>query len=462
MSLQDATKSFGQRLLTAGFAERPGLNDAEGDRESFTDYDAALGALFDRAIRGEQVVDIELSKKRSKSDRVELRIDAGPRQALAEILAPEVQQGKGVWYLPESDKQLIGLGQYGHWSKVEPRFANSAADAERASTSLDSVDAIVLWAALIPVFEALYLPIKLRSGHWLGDRRPELMAKDWAKVDQTYRLLGLDRQPLATFHDGKGWAELDINGVINARAALIDTWRNAPADFGHRAVYFSIDRVLERYYSKAKDGKAQRAKVLNKGLERALTAGFGGDWLSFIEYLGEQVHPAEKISTSVEPTSIVAGGSKDQRDAAAAATGVSADQIEKILSSFWGGAASSPVEQRVEVMRDWWREFDRIHAEQAPGKPSLWGLIGDRHADTMPTFDDGRYDVQASQRLPEDLNERIAELWATMVLPRYPGVLVSEPFPNAGFAESFGRSGLALAWDHLDLLVHLRGPVQSD
>ena len=76
--------------------------------------------------------------------------------------------------------------------------------------------------------------------------------------------------------------------------------------------------MAERYYKKAKDGRAERTKVLNKGLERALTAAFGGDWLAFLDYLGEPIHPAEKISTSVEPTTLVVSGDEERRRKAAA------------------------------------------------------------------------------------------------------------------------------------------------
>jgi len=447
--MSSTPQSYGARFATADPEQRAELHLVEGKREEFAAYDEVLGRLLERTIRGEEVIDLQFAKRRTETEVATLRVDERERGVLAAVLAPEAQQARGVWYLPESHKALVGLIEYGHWAEVEPRFSISAADAHRASLALDTVDAIVTWAALEPVLEALYLPIKLRSGYWLGDRRPDQMEKDWAAVRHTYSLLGIAEGSLELFVDGRRWAGLSIDEVVDARRQLMDAWRSAPEDVGARAVALLVDPLVERYYKKAKNGRAERTKVLNKGLERSLTAVFGGDWLAFLDYVGEQPHPAEKISTSVEPTTLVVSGEQERREKAAAATGVPVEEIDAILSAYWGDAEGSPVERRADVMRRWWREFDEAHAVQSPGDPSMWGLIGDRHEDVMQSVEDGRFTRQAYQQLSNPLIEEIEQLWGTVVLPRWPEVLVSEPFPHAALAEAFGPG--ASLWHEIAL-----------
>ena len=429
--------TFGARLAAEPPAGRFALHAAEGRREEFADYDRVLAGLFDRAIRGDQIVDLELATRRTDTDVARLRIADDEREILAATLAPAAQQARGGWYLPEGDRPLVGMVEFSRWAGAAPRFAISAADAERAAVSLDTPDAIALWAALEPVMALLYLPLKLRSGYWLGDRRPDQMEQDWATVDATYAALGIDTAPLATFKDGRSWATLTIEEVIAARLALVEAWRSAPAEVGERAIVQLVGRLAERYYLKAKNGVAQRTKVMNKSFERTLSGAFGGDWLAFVRYLGEQVHPAEQIATAVAPTSLLVSG-RDRAAQAAAATGVPLDEIQRMLEAYWGGQENSPVERRAQLMREWWRAFDELHARQAPGMPSLWGLLGDRFEDTGHSFEDGRYTSRGYELLPAHLNRRVDELWGTAVLPRWPQTLVTEPYTQASFAATLG------------------------
>lgn len=429
--------TFGARFAAASPAERAALHTGEGDRQAFADYDRVLSDLFDRAIRGTQILDVALTTRRTESDVITLKVADEERAVLAGVLAPEAQQARGGWYVPAADKPLVGMVEFARWANAEPRFSISAADAQRAAVKLDTPDAIAVWAALEPVMELLYLPLKLRSGYWLGDRRPDQMEKDWATVDTAYAAFGIDTTPVAMFKDGRGWATRTIDEVIAARQALLNAWKSAPPDVGERAIVLLISRLVERYYAKAKHGMVQRTKVMNKGLERALTGAFGGDWLAFLRYLGEQVHPAEQIATAVEPTSLLVSG-RDRAAQAAASTGVPVEEIERMLAAYWGGHEDSPVEQRARVMRGWWRAFDELHARQAPGMPSLWGLLGDRFEDTGQNFDDGRYTRHGYRLLPAEISAQVDALWGTAVLPRWPQALVTEPYPQASFAETLG------------------------
>lgn len=436
MTTEAAT--FGARFVAASPADRAALHLAEGDRGSFSDYDRVLGDLFVRAIRGAQLFELTEAPRRTESDVITLKVGEAERSVLAGVLAIEAQQERGAWYVPEADKPMVGMVEFARWADAEPRFSISAADTERAAVRLDTPDAIVVWAALEPVMKLLYLPLKLRSGYWLGDRRPDQMEKDWAKVDAAYATLGIDTAALSTFKNGREWATLTIDQVIAARQALLTAWKSAPRDVGDRAIALLISTLVERYYAKARNGLAQRTKVMNKDSERTLTGAFGGDWLAFVRYLGERVHPAEQIATAVEPTSLLVSG-RERTALAAASTGVPAAEIERVLSAYWGGETDSPVERRAGVIRDWWQAFDALHACQAPGMPSLWGLLdGERFEDTAQNADDDPYNPRAYRLLPANINARVEALWGTAMLPRWPQALVTEPYPQASFAETLG------------------------
>jgi hypothetical protein len=432
--------SLGAEIAKVEPADRFALHQAQGDRTRFSATDGLLANLAARCIRGEQVLGVTPGKSKISPDHIKiLGLSAQDRDALEAGYGRAHHGERGAWYLPESERLLPGLVQVAWWAKEQPRFALHSADAERAGVALDSVDPILVWAFLQPLMEALYLPLKLRSGYWVGDRRPDQMAKDWAAVDHTYATLGIDAtEPLAAFKDGRRWADLAGAEVIDLRNSLLRCWAEAPEGVGARALCWHIDRLLDRYYSKAKNGQAERSKVLNKTLERSLSAAFGGDWLALTAYAGEQVHASERISTSVESTAIVVPG-QGAAHQAAEATGVSAAEIERILAAYWEGSTETPVDRRVGTMRQWWQAFDELHARQAPGMPSLWGVVSEGHEATAPRNDsDGVFNPGGYRRLGPEVCARVEELWPTEVLPRWPDHLVTQPYPHAGMAGALG------------------------
>ena len=137
------------------------------------------------------------------------------------------------------------------------------------------------------------------------------------------------------------------------------------------------------------------------------------------------------------------------------AHGLHEADVQKMLAAFWQQSDhASPVEQRVHVLKRFWNEFDALHTRQAPGMPSLWGLVQD-HAYVHPRVegvggrqrDDAADDSDGDavyaprlyeQLLPAELNADIVRLWGTTMLPRWPDRLVTEPAPHARLAEAFG------------------------
>jgi hypothetical protein len=443
--MTDGPHSLGQRLAGGAAAERVASHQ-RSDRSKHTDYDETVGRIVAAALRGDRVLDVKPAKKRTENDRITLvGVDQAGRQSIDDMLLPDTQRARGAWYLPEGETLAVGIVHQAWWSVQEHRLALSAADAERAAVKLDTADAIVAWAVLAPVFELLWLPLKHRSGQWLGERRPELMAKDWPRIDALYQALGIDLAPLDIYRSPDGWADRADADVLAARDALLAAWAAAPDDVGQRVIAWHIDQLVDRYYAKAKNGLAERAKVLHKATERSLTAAFGGDWLDFLNYIGEAAHPSEKITTAVPETALLASG-KDKVAQAAQATGLPVEEIERVLAAYWDGAEHTPVDERVAVIERWWTAFDDTHARQAAGMPSLWGLLGDRMGETAPWLEqDGRYTPRGFAMVGEGLVADIERLWGTTLLARWPDRLVTEPMPPSRRPSAW-RRGSGTSW----------------
>ena len=87
-------------------------------------------------------------------------------------------------------------------------------------------------------------------------------------------------------------------------------------------------------------------------------------------------------------------------------------------------------------MKQWWHEFDRIHAAQKPGDRPLWGLVDE----PIYTVDNPRaptpYGYQ--QLLPAATVSDVDRLWDGLTLDRWPELTVSEFQPHRLMAEAFG------------------------
>lgn len=154
----------------------------------------------------------------------------------------------------------------------------------------------------------------------------------------------------------------------------------------------------------------------------------------------EQIHKEPATTpreNSLSPVN-VQPGEKDRQIEAAAATSLSEKKAEQIA---YAGHASL-IKRRVAVMKKYWHVFDEIHARQAEGmKPLRAGQIlnplsvGFEHPFPLQLPDlYPRY----QQLLPADLLAEIDQLWGTILLPRWPERIVSEPFPHELFLETFG------------------------
>ena len=147
-------------------------------------------------------------------------------------------------------------------------------------------------------------------------------------------------------------------------------------------------------------------------------------------------------------TKLFVGAAPSRVAAVAAEHGLPADEVERILGTFLGRhAGSSPVEERVVVMRRWWDSYDAAHAAQKPGMRSLWGLVDEGIIvfGNEQASESGRY----QSVLPQDIVAEVDQLWDGVTLARWPERIVSEFYPHRQMARAFGPA--LEFWDGLAL-----------
>jgi hypothetical protein len=342
----------------------------------------------------------------------------------------------------------VGVINFPQTFGAQPRFAGGLVWEERARVVLrDSPDSVLAWAVLEPLFEQLFLPFELR-GRLVGMRSREDQLNAWASVDELLASLEIDlADELAIMRYGGGWSRLRSAEQLEAKKRLLAGLASHATP--ELASCYRVHRLLPliaRYYNKAKDGRARRQQVLTRPLERTLSGFFGGDWLAFLDYLGEKPHQDEEIALAIPETRLLTGGTKTAATIAAE-KGLPAAEVERMLATFWETSAvrapgmNSPMAERVAVLEDFWRPFDDLHARQASGMPSLWGLVEDsREIRIGWDAPDWYHARQYEELLPAKLNRAIERLWGSIMLPRWPDRLVSEIAPHALMAEAFGAA----------------------
>ena len=441
--MTEALQSFGRRLLsTRAIDDCLALEASTGRLEEFADADSLIGDLLVSALRGSRIAKVTDDDVRGASASI-LSLSESKRDLLRHAFELGRQQERGAWYLPDHVSLKVGLTNLVAHFREQPRFAMGIASEERAKVALKtSADAMCLWASLEPFFESLWLPLELR-GPLAGTLSRDEFGEQWHTVEAFFEATGLNGgEVLARFGYGSGWHGLAAAEQIERKGAFIESMsRQVSAKTVVRFRAFQIRRLVERYYAKAGNrGEAERRKVLTKAYQPILSGVFAGDWLAFLKYIGEAPHPNEQIATSLpEPRLYVTGTSKVAE--VATAENLPVAEVERMVAAFWerGGAQRSPVEERVEVLRKYWRAFDEIHARQKPGMQSLWGLIEERGLLSLNDSREGWYRSQLYRTLlSQELLRDIGNLWGGVTLPTQPERVVTEIFPHALMAECFG------------------------
>jgi hypothetical protein len=459
-----SSETFGARYLSLQSAqERLDFEREESRRAGFDAVDAQLDDIVLRALRGEQVIRVSRPENRREHDGVHLEVSGKMRPALDEHFAVERQQDRGAWYIPHASGLSVGVVHTVHWWQLNRRFVVGMALRDTAGTSFDTSDAVVIWSALEPLFEDLFLPLKLRSAR-LAPKTRDKQLPYWEKIIRpAYEALSHGADAVSQYGPGTGWAELDADGVMARRDALLSSWAQADIDTARRLRTYRISRLVEHYYSKAKNGRALRRRVTTNGLDRALTAYFAGDWLAFLAYLGEEPDPNDEVTTALPKPQLIVG-SAQRAATVAAAHGLPAEEVERMLDAFWNGSGgTSPVEERTNALRRFWQELDAIHKRQQRGMKALWGLmdpsglhVGGPVGDSSDGYNPGLEKELLSSELLADLKR----LWRTKPF-KSPERLVTEPAPTSAAAKALGPA--FVFWQELGVSVWFicEGPTRS-
>jgi hypothetical protein len=356
----------------------------------------------------------------------------------------ERQQARGAWFLPEEVSLRVGMLNLPANFRSYPRFPSTITWEEYGQVSLaDSADALLVWAILEPLFEALFQPFILR-GRLTGSKSREEQLKSWHAVDVVLETLGFTvSQELAVMRYGGGWHTLRSGEQLAVKQRILAALAGqGDPGMGARYRAYCMRLLLDHYYKKAKaDGRVTRKQALTKPLEGLIAGYFGGDWLAFLTYIGEEPHPEEQIVTALPKTHLHIG--RTSRAAKVAAQmGIPVEEVERMLAAYWQqDSSASPIEQRVDLLHRYWQAFDEIHLHQREGMKPLWGFVEE------PSYFDF-YNLLSSpyqprlylQLLPKPLLSEIERLWGTVMLPRWPDRIISEPFPHMLLAETLGEA----------------------
>lgn len=442
--------TFGRRIVGATAEDTLIAEAAAGRDGRFTSLDAFLGHIAASSFAGHPVVGVTKARRGAKTDSVTvLGIEAEHRQLLDDSYRLGRQEAKGAWFLPQEVSLKYGLCNLPALTAKQPRFAMNAARDAVAKVDLGTNgDALAVWSLLIPLFTDLLAPINARTATGKLPSPDEQVAA-WKAIEDTYRNIGLELDAqLATMRYGGSWSRLRIDAQTDAKQAFVAALAaNVGANTIRRWRVHATQPLVAAYYRKAKSGPPLARAVLTKPLQTRLAGLFGGDWLDFLDYIGERPNEGEKIAAALPEPRLYVGGSA-KAAAVAAEHGLTVDEVERMLSALLGRSTGrSPVEERVAVLRRWWEAFDEAHAAQRPGMPPLWGLVDEG----IELIASGQGSIPGLYRdlLPADLCAEIDRLWDGVTLPRWPERIVSEFHPHRQMAETFGAA--AALWNGVAL-----------
>jgi len=418
------------------------LERENGHSAKFTELDNLISELAVRGLRGEKIVSMSIDEMHNGAVEIH-NLTVSQQQFIRDKYDFARQRECGSWTLPE--KEYIDVG----WLNLTKNFGDfshfpmSIADSELCRVKLEtSPEAVFLWSVFSPFQGKISFPIKLRS-KLAGVYDFEELKNIWNDLDTFYAALGItDVDAMNVFRFRGGWSKLSSRAEqLNAKKKLLqELSSNINASTGTFYRLYALRSLIEQYYKKAKsDGIVKRKQVITKAFQPLLTGFFGGDWLALVEYLGERPHPDEQIVTALPKPQILAGGATRIKEISEQ-EGISASEIEKIAAAIWQKpSGASPVEERVDCLKKYWRIFDNLHTSQKPGMKSLWGLVVEgKRINFDPIRDDIFHPGLYLELLPADLIAKIENLWGTTMLNKYPERIVSEPFPHAVMADVFG------------------------
>jgi hypothetical protein len=449
--------SFGQQFLSCVIPSQAlELEKTHSRNEKFAMLDNLIYELTIRSLHGERIVSMSDDEIRGGSIQIH-DLSSIQTQFIQENFDFARQRERGNWTLPEKEHIDVGWLNLTHYFGNFSYFPLNVAGSEICRVKLEkSPEAVFLWSVFSPFMEKLLYPINLRSS-LVGAYDLEELKSIWEDLDDFYARIEIsDVEEMNVFRFRGGWSKLlNRTAQLEAKKKLL-AGLSAKINTRTGTFYrlYALRSLIEQYYKKAKsDGIVKRKQVITKTFQPFLSGYFGGDWLAFVEYLGERPHPDEHIVTGMPKPQIYAGGAVKAKEIAQQ-QGIPADEIAKIAAALWQKpSGDSPIEERTICLKKYWEVFDGLHARQKSGMKSLWGVIDETgRIDFETPRDDIFHPELYLELLPADLISDIERLWGTTMLNKYPESIVSEPFPHAvmanvlGPALSFWQNCALTAW----------------
>lgn len=433
--------TFGQLVRdTSSTIEFLALEQNHKRDEQFRQLDAVVGRLLVRCLNGARAIELERDEHYVR--RLHIRgLSDKERAFIDDWFAVERQETRGTWSLPDKANLKVGWATLGWAYQQWGRFGSSLSAEERGSVQLATTpDAVFYWSILEIFFNNLCLPFMMR-GPLSGEQTREEQLEMWMIVDALYNELGFElKEELAVMRYGGGWHRLRSADQLRTKLHLLEALgRQANDQMGARYRASQVLSLITNYYKKAKsDGRIKRKHAVTKTLERALSGYWGGDWLGFLRYIGEEPHADEQIVVALPKIRLFVHEVSNGKELAAP-QGPSIQEIKKIASVSWKQSAGvSLVEKRVELLCSYWDVFQAIHARQRSGMKALWGLVEDQRS---VSFQKPLYDFNPElyrELLTPEMLSSIERLWGTIMFPQWPDRMVSETFPHALMADAFG------------------------
>ncbi|MEU9397828.1 TerD family protein [Streptomyces sp. NPDC048324] len=417
------------------------LEAAAGQQRRFAQLDTLAARLLTAALRGRPTVSVVRGIGPQAADSVAVvGLSAQEKAWCAQTFGVPEQQRRGAWYLPQKLSLKAGAVNLPYLVRERPAHALTLAADDSAGVSMvdGAADAVLLWSVLVPLFETLIEPIRVRAAgptKTIDDQR-----QLWSGIEERYRQLGIAGDVLEDFRFGSEWHRLDRNGQQHARLRLLDALAAVdPLQLVTRHRVQQLQALMAGFAKKSKTGTALARRVVTRALQPVISGYFTGNWLALLDYLQAPPHPDEEVITALPEPRLYVGMSA-QAAGMAAEAGIPEDEIHAMLAAFLGGPTSlSPVEERVAALREWWTAFDQAHAVQRPGMRPLWGLVddgimgfgADEHGFTHKLY---------GQVLPASVNEQVDRLWQSVTLQRHARSIVSNPHPHQLMAETLGSA----------------------
>lgn len=438
------TDSAGANLLISALRSGSPRNVLAAENElglaaRFEDLDHLISQVLEAAFSGQALAEITHKNRGSQPDAVRLAgLDSAARTVLDRHFDLAAQEATGAWFLPQEASLRAGTANLPTYVLGGNPFAVNAARDGNVKVSLrENPDALAIWALIIPLLETLLAPVELRSS--TAKTKPaEQQVNAWTGIAETYAHLELDvGDVVSQMSYGGGWSQLRIGEQRELVSQLVR--RLAGALTPDTAKLWRAHLALQLsggYFKKAKAGPPLARAVLTKALQPAFSTAFAGDWIAMLDYLGAQANAAEQITTAL-PEPRLYTGATDKAVQVAAESGLPVDEVQRIVASFLGQHPGvSPIEERVQAMRQWWNEYDAIWSRQASGMPSLWGLVDEG----LFVLDNPRAPAPYLYRqvLTPELTATVDQLWDGVTIPKWPERIVSEFHPHRQMADSLG------------------------